>query len=120
MRRQMHANALRYCQRKIKAHKLVLLDLGTMLDTCYFKGLRHRPTNAMRVVLEKLEIQTEQLIAGKERQVRWVLKINKDRDEDEAWSEKARIDRALGFCPCEEKYGVSCTTCAYKAIVARR
>ena len=72
MRRQMHANALRYCRRKIK-----------------------------------------------ERLVHWILKMSKDRDEDEAWHEKARIDRALGFCPCKEKYGVSCTACAYKAIVRR-
>jgi hypothetical protein len=81
----MHANALTGCQRLIEEQGVILVDLNTMLDDCYSKGLRHRPTNAMRVVLEKLEIRSRRIIDGKRRQIRWVLKMNKERDEDEAW-----------------------------------
>jgi hypothetical protein len=99
LRRQRHAAALAYCQKKIIVHKVTMDDMNTILNGIEVTGNAWKPgEKAMWKVCMEIMGISERIIEDKQSQVNHVLRMNKNHDEDEAWADKARWVRHKGFC----------------------
>ena len=87
LRRQRHANALAYVGRKIVEKTKMLDDVQVMMAEVegddLLKGWHAQ--KAMWQMLDDVVWMLVEDIEAKERRIGHVLKLNKDRDEDEAW-----------------------------------
>jgi hypothetical protein len=93
MRRQCHAAALSFCQRKIEAKQARLDDVQTMMAKVEAEDLLvgYDPHDKMWKMLDDIVWMIVDEIAAIDRRIKHVLNLNKNRDEDEAWEE-------YGFC----------------------
>jgi hypothetical protein len=87
MRKQRHAAALGYCNRKIEAKQAMLDDVQLMIAKVEEEDLLtgYYAQESMWTLLDKVVWHLVDEIEAIDRRVAHVLKLNKDRDEDEAW-----------------------------------
>jgi hypothetical protein len=87
LRRQNHAAALGYCQRKIEAKQKMLDDVQCMIAKVEEEDLLagYYAQENMWLLLDKVVWHLVDEIEAIDRRVKHVLKLNKDKDEDEAW-----------------------------------
>jgi hypothetical protein len=101
LRRQRHAAALDYANRKVEMLAKKLQDLKDMRSMLYEGASLEwtRPEAAMYNMVSELVDSVRKDKEDKERQIQWVLKLNKDYDEDEAWKTWWKVeDEELEAC----------------------